>query len=253
MTQPTQTARTSSHGVPLLKLPGKKNRLSIHLSPCYACVRAPRRVRDRLRMPAGRAQPLHSQSPSTLPANPTQVAWNARLHLPSQRRMHPSSSPPPQSTHGSVRTIVGGRFWVPVRLGCFWQLSGPFARAGGAWRDRTCVRFNLNTMWGTHGARYARRWLCAVDSETAVDAGGLTCRNGVLTRGCAISPPPPSIVSQLSYSINGRARHSRVRAYTLPLRRVDTEERKRETRPAARPAFLGQLPPAARLAVLRAS
>ena len=59
--------------VPLFKLP-EKGRLSIHLSPCYACVRAPRRVRDRLRMPAGRAQPLHSQSPSTLPANPTQVA-----------------------------------------------------------------------------------------------------------------------------------------------------------------------------------
>ena len=29
--------------------------------------------------------------------------------------MHPSSSPPPQSTHGSVRTIAGGRFWVPGR------------------------------------------------------------------------------------------------------------------------------------------
>ena len=45
----------------------------------------------------------HIQSPRTGPRKPTQWAWNAQLHVPSQCSIKPSSSPPWQIVHASVR------------------------------------------------------------------------------------------------------------------------------------------------------
>ena len=49
---------------------------------------------------------LQIQSPSTVPSNRTQWAWNARLHAPSHSSIRPSSSPPSHTTHGSQRGIL---------------------------------------------------------------------------------------------------------------------------------------------------